>query len=218
MIRRPPRSTLFPYTTLFRSGPATRLSGLEERRGLQAELHDRNIEPAATPHGDLLLDADEPEAVARVQTHGRSVPRGDPRQHRAVSMRAGAPDQLGQDQAAESLAAMAALDVDGILYGPRERGLGPVRRKGAEGQHRAARGGHDDRVERGVALEPLALGLGVPRLGVGGGVGPEDLVVPDRADLGEVCLCGVADGEGAAGATVAGRRGPRKALGEGGLR
>src|SRR5438874_4029882 len=24
MIRRPPRSTLFPYTTLFRSGPATR--------------------------------------------------------------------------------------------------------------------------------------------------------------------------------------------------
>src|SRR2546426_4901150 len=25
MIRRPPRSTLFPYTTLFRSGPADRL-------------------------------------------------------------------------------------------------------------------------------------------------------------------------------------------------
>src|SRR5258708_29697525 len=25
MIRRPPRSTLFPYTTLFRSGPATGL-------------------------------------------------------------------------------------------------------------------------------------------------------------------------------------------------
>src|SRR3989442_6503114 len=26
MIRRPPRSTLFPYTTLFRSGPRERLS------------------------------------------------------------------------------------------------------------------------------------------------------------------------------------------------
>src|SRR5688572_31431181 len=26
MIRRPPRSTLFPYTTLFRSGDATRLA------------------------------------------------------------------------------------------------------------------------------------------------------------------------------------------------
>src|SRR3712207_8483632 len=27
MIRRPPRSTLFPYTTLFRSGPRRRASG-----------------------------------------------------------------------------------------------------------------------------------------------------------------------------------------------
>src|SRR2546429_2704616 len=27
MIRRPPRSTLFPYTTLFRSGPARRHTG-----------------------------------------------------------------------------------------------------------------------------------------------------------------------------------------------
>src|SRR2546430_7392631 len=27
MIRRPPRSTLFPYTTLFRSGPGHRLRG-----------------------------------------------------------------------------------------------------------------------------------------------------------------------------------------------
>src|SRR5689334_24362511 len=27
MIRRPPRSTLFPYTTLFRSGDANRLEG-----------------------------------------------------------------------------------------------------------------------------------------------------------------------------------------------
>src|SRR5574337_1695965 len=33
MIRRPPRSTLFPYTTLFRSGP-------EERVGCEYEQHD----------------------------------------------------------------------------------------------------------------------------------------------------------------------------------
>src|ERR671919_2008283 len=32
MIRRPPRSTLFPYTTLFRS-PARALDGLQCRRG-----------------------------------------------------------------------------------------------------------------------------------------------------------------------------------------
>src|SRR3989442_11474257 len=32
MIRRPPRSTLFPYTTLFRSGPAPGGRGAEKRR------------------------------------------------------------------------------------------------------------------------------------------------------------------------------------------
>src|SRR3712207_8310924 len=37
MIRRPPRSTLFPYTTLFRSCPVT---GLERRvRAAQLEQH-----------------------------------------------------------------------------------------------------------------------------------------------------------------------------------
>src|SRR5258708_10289306 len=38
MIRRPPRSTLFPYTTLFRSliGIATLLSGVSKRAGLDS--------------------------------------------------------------------------------------------------------------------------------------------------------------------------------------
>src|SRR2546422_9931773 len=33
MIRRPPRSTLFPYTTLFRSQPARQLRGSVDRGG-----------------------------------------------------------------------------------------------------------------------------------------------------------------------------------------
>src|SRR5256884_7457272 len=33
MIRRPPRSTLFPYTTLFRSTPAPRDPGITRRLG-----------------------------------------------------------------------------------------------------------------------------------------------------------------------------------------
>src|SRR5438132_7488879 len=49
MIRRPPRSTLFPYTTLFRSHPAAhglacarRLAGALERfAGTQQRLRDR---------------------------------------------------------------------------------------------------------------------------------------------------------------------------------
>src|SRR5438477_3534604 len=32
MIRRPPRSTLFPYTTLFRSGAGRQRAGMDRRR------------------------------------------------------------------------------------------------------------------------------------------------------------------------------------------
>src|SRR5260370_24004308 len=38
MIRRPPRSTLFPYTTLFRSGPAVAARG-RARRPSELALH-----------------------------------------------------------------------------------------------------------------------------------------------------------------------------------
>src|SRR5256885_10033044 len=42
MIRRPPRSTLFPYTTLFRSHPVAtrpgRLRGVDVKSGAQAEI------------------------------------------------------------------------------------------------------------------------------------------------------------------------------------
>src|SRR2546422_7200009 len=45
MIRRPPRSTLFPYTTLFRSqtGDAQKV----EQKALQAELTARSVVPLA---------------------------------------------------------------------------------------------------------------------------------------------------------------------------
>src|SRR2546426_9259724 len=42
MIRRPPRSTLFPYTTLFRSGPSTGPIRPERRRDACC-LPDRGI-------------------------------------------------------------------------------------------------------------------------------------------------------------------------------
>src|SRR5256885_11093480 len=41
MIRRPPRSTLFPYTTLFRSPLERDGQGLEVGRGLQADAMQR---------------------------------------------------------------------------------------------------------------------------------------------------------------------------------
>src|SRR5256885_2616895 len=39
MIRRPPRSTLFPYTTLFRSGLEQGVAGARRRGELRVELH-----------------------------------------------------------------------------------------------------------------------------------------------------------------------------------
>src|SRR3712207_8387093 len=57
MIRRPPRSTLFPYTTLFRSL-------LEEvRRRLVAE-HPRLGEPSGEDPGQLAAAAPEVQDVA----------------------------------------------------------------------------------------------------------------------------------------------------------
>src|SRR2546426_8304918 len=43
MIRRPPRSTLFPYTTLFRSGAEVRPHVLADR--LREPRHDLLLEP-----------------------------------------------------------------------------------------------------------------------------------------------------------------------------
>src|SRR3712207_7991214 len=65
MIRRPPRSTLFPYTTLFRSPPQV-LVGLRQvlavgavpleqvRHGVEAEPVEADVEPVAddVEHGD----------------------------------------------------------------------------------------------------------------------------------------------------------------------
>src|SRR3712207_7736420 len=57
MIRRPPRSTLFPYTTLFRSflGFLPRKSG--ERRRLLAEL-------ATSPHTTVVFESPHRVAAA----------------------------------------------------------------------------------------------------------------------------------------------------------
>src|SRR3712207_8876191 len=60
MIRRPPRSTLFPYTTLFRSVreelPAVhhRVRLQEERHGVDPEPGQAQLEPEAHDPGDLV--------------------------------------------------------------------------------------------------------------------------------------------------------------------
>src|SRR2546426_8956073 len=54
MIRRPPRSTLFPYTTLFRSAPGAVAARDDATPGGQRILHVRVPE-----HGDELGDLHE---------------------------------------------------------------------------------------------------------------------------------------------------------------
>src|SRR2546423_6549039 len=77
MIRRPPRSTLFPYTTLFRSplrypavifqGPQTRVSpGAKPRR---SEEHTSELQSLAYLVCRLLLEKKKGEAVQRRRRH-----------------------------------------------------------------------------------------------------------------------------------------------------
>src|SRR3712207_7823695 len=64
MIRRPPRSTLFPYTTLFRSEPALRVGGLGRLGGqprVRVDVDQRHVpedvaQPVAEPFAQLLED------------------------------------------------------------------------------------------------------------------------------------------------------------------
>src|SRR3712207_7624820 len=67
MIRRPPRSTLFPYTTLFRSlGEAGDVAGhlaLELVHGVDGRLGAADVADAPAGHGEALRVAVEGEGL-----------------------------------------------------------------------------------------------------------------------------------------------------------
>src|SRR2546425_8052270 len=76
MIRRPPRSTLFPYTTLFRShvlghqvSPGSK--GLEDRAGtgLLGEPHDDGPEPVWDEEYDQPSEIEHETLGARSEEH-----------------------------------------------------------------------------------------------------------------------------------------------------
>src|SRR2546430_13404734 len=71
MIRRPPRSTLFPYTTLFRSEEGAVLEALA---GLAAERARRLSSPARRVRRRVDGDC---QADTRARGHGGALPRGD---------------------------------------------------------------------------------------------------------------------------------------------
>src|SRR3712207_7710434 len=81
MIRRPPRSTLFPYTTLFRSSRVTpvrvaahvAISGLVEREGREPEFESAGYDYRATDvqkrrHGRVTLETRSEEHTSELQS------------------------------------------------------------------------------------------------------------------------------------------------------
>src|SRR3712207_8999175 len=59
MIRRPPRSPLFPYTTLFRSGPLEPLRQLRDKgRGLRIQFR-RHLLEKIRPGGQQTVRSEE---------------------------------------------------------------------------------------------------------------------------------------------------------------
>src|SRR5690348_17433785 len=70
MIRRPPRSTLFPYTTLFRSegSPEEALARLADMAGFAAALTDGSATYLVHDHDGLLAEAARREGRSEEHT------------------------------------------------------------------------------------------------------------------------------------------------------
>src|SRR5256885_5906158 len=70
MIRRPPRSTLFPYTTLFRSD-AARLLGIDRARlGFEVEQDPDEVHPAdAVEHRVVCLREQDRKSTRLNSSH-----------------------------------------------------------------------------------------------------------------------------------------------------
>src|SRR5947207_10665380 len=93
MIRRPPRSTLFPYTTLFRSrrlkpeGPEPRLQAQWHFREVRSEEHTSELQSHSDLVCRLLLEqktqerpqSELPDVLSvRLQHHGQYLPDAQP--------------------------------------------------------------------------------------------------------------------------------------------
>src|SRR2546427_8057249 len=68
MIRRPPRSTLFPYTTLFRSYVGRGGGGARGRRGVPPR-HDNGGRGACSDRGGVARDAGQSSQGGRGPGH-----------------------------------------------------------------------------------------------------------------------------------------------------
>src|SRR2546425_2126077 len=92
MIRRPPRSTLFPYTTLFRLGPETRLRDRGEQDTLdelwvllgQPGLVDQELVEVSADRRRRLAEHERLQAVERLGHDPRALPLDEIEQYRGA--------------------------------------------------------------------------------------------------------------------------------------
>src|SRR3712207_7371651 len=66
MIRRPPRSTLFPYTTLFRSAPLTSMAGEQTQPAETTVQHGTQPGTSTEPEPTMLRSSLATEVLAFV--------------------------------------------------------------------------------------------------------------------------------------------------------
>src|SRR5438067_8323051 len=85
MIRRPPRSTLFPYTTLFRSERhllgerlPRRLGQPRQQRRVRSEEHTSELQSRFDLVCRLLLEKKKIVGCVRVSTHNEQPPAAAP--------------------------------------------------------------------------------------------------------------------------------------------
>src|SRR2546430_7404103 len=85
MIRRPPRSTLFPYTTLFRSvsmkvsslpyllrvGPTSRQDPIQRTHSTRSEEHTSELQSQSNLVCRLLLEKKKLPTYPSIRTHNR---------------------------------------------------------------------------------------------------------------------------------------------------
>src|SRR2546425_12661424 len=105
MIRRPPRSTLFPYTTLFRSGDERREpegGARQERERGGAERPRLPPEPLGDPQHDE--GAEEEGRLAREEGCGEEAAGDDPSSRTCVLAAREPPEQRERDRHGQRVA------------------------------------------------------------------------------------------------------------------
>src|SRR3712207_8380811 len=75
MIRRPPRSTLFPYTTLFRSADGVEEAYARLRQNLERVLPDFLRQPEPLTYADILAGVESLRPSTRAAKVERTVER-----------------------------------------------------------------------------------------------------------------------------------------------